>query len=237
MKQFELDFSDDPSFNTVVDLSNRTFDGTNIVSGRGATEDQLLIVYNKIKELQDWIDENGCTDDPCSYIRQQIEELAIRIEACCNTDHSEGVTQQLMDKLDDLEARIEGCCNRNPYEEGGGGGGCDGNVITVSFGWNGTNPFADGGQATAVSADTSRQIAAYYFLVYDGRNGIYRRSSTAFGGDWVWSINSSGSVTASHAGAVGPGNELVSAKEIIAVDAQGCEGGTPISLPISHANP
>lgn len=209
--RYEIDFSDDPKFNTVSGLTNTTFDAENVVVHRGATEGQL------------------------SQLANLINTLETTIEGCCNRDTSDEVLQYITNKLDELEARIEECCSRNPYE-GGGGGSCDGNVITVSFGWNG-DPFTDGGQATAVSADSSRQIVAYYFLVYDNRNGIYRRNSTAFGGDWVWSINSSGSVTASHAGAVGPGNELIFAKEIIAVDSQGCEGGTPISLPISHANP
>ena len=209
--KYEIDFSDNPVFNTVIGLTNTTLNLENIVANRGATEGQLRELYNLLISLQTQIDE------------------------CCAEDHSQAITDDILAKLDDLEARIEGCCNRNPYE--GEGGNCDGNVITVSFAWNGTNPFADGGQATAVSADSSRQIAAYYFLVYDNRNGIYRRSSTAFGGDFVWSISSTGTVTASYAGAVGPGNELIFAKEIIAVDAQGCEGGTPISLPISYANP
>ncbi len=208
--RYEIDFSDNPVFNTVIGLTNITLDLENIVVNRGATEGQLRELYNLLISLQTQIDE------------------------CCAEDHSQATTNDILAKLDDLEARIEECCNRNCYEGGGGeGGGCDGNVITVSFGWNG-DPFTDGGKATAVSADSSRQIAAYYFLVHDNRNGIYRRSSTAFGGDFVWSIDSSGNVRASYAGAVGPGNELVFAKEIIAVDAQGCEGGTPISLPIGH---
>lgn len=206
--RYEINFSDNPIFSTVTGLTNTTFNSENVVANRGATEGQLRELYNLLISFQSQIDE------------------------CCAEDHSQATTNDILAKLDDLEARIEECCNRNPYE--GGGGGCDGNVITVSFAWNSSTPFADGGQATAVSADSSRQIAAYYFLVYDGRNGIYRRSSTAFGGDFVWSIDSSGSVTASHAGAVGPGNELVSAKEIIAVDSQGCEGGIAISLPIGH---
>lgn len=206
--RYEIDFSDNPVFNTVTGLTNTTLNLENIVANRGATEGQLRELYNLLISLQTQIDE------------------------CCGEDHSQNITNDILAKLDDLEARIEGCCNNNPYE--GGGGGCDGNVITVSFAWNG-DPFTDGGQATAVSADSSRQIVAYYFLVYDNRNGIYRRNSAAFGGDWVWSISSAGSVTASYAGAVGPGNELVFAKEIIAVDSQGCEGGTPISLPIGHA--
>ena len=210
--RYEIDFSDNPVFNTVIGLTNITLDLENIVVNRGATEGQLRELYNLLISLQ------------------------AQINACCSIDHSQATTTDILAKLDDLEARIEECCNRNCYEGGGGGGGgCDGNVITVSFAWNSTTPFADGGQATAVSADSSREIAAYYFLVYDGRNGIYRRSTTAFGGDFVWSIDSSGNVRASHAGAVGPGNELVSAKEIIAVDAQGCEGGIAISLPIGHA--
>lgn len=211
--RYEIDFSDDPVFNTVSGLTNITFDINNIVSGRGATEDQLAYVYGLIKALQDWLDENGCDSDPYGPMITELEN-----------------------RINELEQQILDCCSGNPYSgDDIGTGDCDGNTITVSFSWNGNDPFVDGGQANAVSADSSRQIVAYFFLVYESSTGLYRRSSDAFGGDWRWSISSSGAVTATHMGAVGPGNNLAFAKEIIAVDSQGCEGGLPISLPISHA--
>lgn len=226
--RYEIDFSSNPTFNTVIGLTNTTFDIENIVSGRGATEDQLAYVYGLIKALQDWLDENGCSDDPYIQIRQKVDELEAAINECCGNDQSV-ILNVLRQRIDDLEARIDEGCN-NDYS--GDTSNCDGNVITVSFGWNG-DPFTDGGQATAVSADTSRQIIGYQFLVYDTHTGIYRRSSVANGGDWRWTISSSGSVTASH---VGAGEGLLPfAKEIIAIDSQGCEGGVAVSLPRSNA--
>lgn len=46
--RYEIDFSDDPVFNTVNGLSNTTFDPSNVRSGYMATEDQILNLYNQV---------------------------------------------------------------------------------------------------------------------------------------------------------------------------------------------
>lgn len=258
MKRYKLNLTNNPSFNTVVGLANRTFDGTTIVQGRGATEDQLLVVYNKIKEVADFIEESGCSGDPFALIKQQLDQLeqaqaeccgtdwsAVvtqsmfermagledRIEECCTVDHGAVDIQNLLNRLDALEQQIIDCCNKSCLPDTAPAG-CDGNVITVSFSWNGSNPFSDGGQASAVSGDTSRSIVGFYFLAYNPDTGLYYKRSDANGGDWTWSINSSGAVTASHTGA---GGTLAFAHTIVAVDNSGCEGMTTVTLPKSFS--
>lgn len=45
--RYEIDFSDDPVFNSVTGLTNIAFNPSNIRSGHMATEDQLLDLYNR----------------------------------------------------------------------------------------------------------------------------------------------------------------------------------------------
>lgn len=187
-----------PTFQTVRGLTNRTFDPDNVVSDRGATEDQLLAVYNRHMELSDWIDQNMCHNN------------------------QDAVVQVLIDRLDALETRLGNCYAVN----GGASSADDDNEITVSFAWNGPAPFTDGGKATGFSADPERTIASYWFLVYDRGGDVYIKSRVASGGAFVWSIDNSGNVTASTNGTVGN-----SAKGIVAVDSQGCEGMVPVTLP------
>lgn len=109
MKRFKLSVSNNPSFNSVTGLTNTTFDPTTMVSGRGATEDQVKVVYDRIKELQDWLDENGCSDDPYAIIKQKVDELEAAIDQCC-ANPQDTIVQMLTARLDALEARIdEGC--------------------------------------------------------------------------------------------------------------------------------
>lgn len=110
MKRYKLDLSNNPSFNTVIGLTNRTFDGSTIVQGRGATEDQLLVVYNKIKEVADFLEESGCSDDPFDLIKRQLDELEQAQAQCCGTDWSADVTQSMFERMADLEDRIQTCC-------------------------------------------------------------------------------------------------------------------------------
>lgn len=56
MKQFELEFSNDPSFNTVINLTNKTFNPDNITEGRMATEDQILQLEQRYNEVQQIVD-------------------------------------------------------------------------------------------------------------------------------------------------------------------------------------
>lgn len=109
MKNHIIDGTNNPSYNNVLNLTNRTFDG-NIVPGRGATEDQLLVVYNKIEEIRQFLEESGCSDDPFELIKKQLDDLEQAQAECCGTDWSASVTQNMFDKMQDLEDRIENCC-------------------------------------------------------------------------------------------------------------------------------
>lgn len=253
MKQYEVKSNLNPTFNTVTGLTNTTFDPENVVNGRGASEGQLHQVYLLYKKLKDWLDENGCSDDPYQIIRDKIDEVVAKQEECCDNPQ-DSVVQTLRDRLtaiegtqneccgatsgdDDgledlrnrlaaLEAKIEEACGCNSYT---GMGTCDGNVITVSFAWNGINPFQDGGKATAVSANSERQIAGFYFLVRNVDTGMYYRSATAYGGDFTWSIDANGNVIAS------AGSTMRMSSTIVAVDANGCEGTINVDLPRGNA--
>lgn len=283
MKQFEVQSNKNPTFQTVTGLTNTTWDSENVVPSRGATEGQLAQVYTVLKDVKDYLDENGCTDDPWEYIKQQVEELEqkqeeccgtdwsanvtqniyerledledqieecctidhsetattnilsklteleTQIEECCNLDHGETAITNILDRLDELEAQIEECCNK-ASQAYTGAGTCDGNVITVSFAWNGSNPLQDGGKATAVSADSERAIAGFYFLVRNVNTGLYYRSATANGGDWTWTIDANGNVTAASGG-----GSMNFSNTIVAVDANGCEGSINVDLPYNRA--
>lgn len=258
MKRFNSDIKENPSFNTVNGLSNKTFDPENIVSGRGATEDQLKVVGDVVQDLNDYIDEFGCSDCDEKYrsITDTLDTLEAQQEECCQNrvtqenldaiigdmndrlDYLQTVQEEccqnrvtpenfnaiiadINDRLDDLEAQIEECCNKSfdPSQYGE----CDGNTITVSFGWNGSNPMQDGGQATAVSADPNRQIAGYFLLVHAG-NGIYTKTSS-YGG---WSVSGTGAVTCAQGG---HGGWMIYG--IGATDTQGCEGFIAVHFPDS----
>ena len=59
--RYEIDFSDDPVFETVTGLTNTTFNINNVVENRMATEGQLLDIANRINDLQNRI--NYCCND------------------------------------------------------------------------------------------------------------------------------------------------------------------------------
>lgn len=56
MPKYNIDFSDNPSFNTVLGLSNTTFNPNNIVSGRMVTEQQLQDTWQRIYDDEQLID-------------------------------------------------------------------------------------------------------------------------------------------------------------------------------------
>ncbi len=56
MPKYNIDFSDNPSFNTVLGLSNTTFNPNNIVSGRMVTEQQLQETWQRIYDDEQLID-------------------------------------------------------------------------------------------------------------------------------------------------------------------------------------
>lgn len=222
MKRFKLTLSDNPVFQTVTGLTNTTFDGTNVVESRGATEGQLLAVYNTYQEIKTFLDENGCNDDTYAYLRQKVNELETRIEQCCTVDHGEQDVSAIVARIDELEARIGECCNKTCFDqETGSSSQCDGNVITVSFGWNGSNPYLDGGKATAVSSMSDHSIVGYHFL-YNFGSGFYKVSTLG-----KWSIDGSGNVVHSGSGVSG----IPYYTYIVVTDDHGCEGSTRVLLP------
>ena len=169
--RYEIDFSDNPVFNTVIGLTNTTLDLENIVINRGATEGQLRELYDLLISLQTQINE------------------------CCAQDHSQGTTDNILARLNDLEARIEGCCYEHSSPPSGDPihSGCDGNVITVSANFTSANQ----GKATAISSIAGRNIVGYHFLVQQ-ENGIYYKSSTGRSAlDFGWSIGADGTMVGS----------------------------------------
>ena len=56
MPKYNIDFDDNPKFNTVLGLSNTTFDPNNIVSGRMVTEQQLQALWQRIYDDEQIID-------------------------------------------------------------------------------------------------------------------------------------------------------------------------------------
>lgn len=59
--RYEIDFSDDPVFETITGLTNTTFNINNITENRMATEGQLLDIAERINDLQNRI--NYCCND------------------------------------------------------------------------------------------------------------------------------------------------------------------------------
>ena len=123
MKRFNSDIKDDPSFNTVNGLSNKTFDPENIVSGRGATEDQLKVVGDVVKDLDDYITEFGCSDCDQKYqsIRQELDDLQAAQEECCQNrvtqENLDALIRELTNRLDDLQTAQEECCQNRVTQE------------------------------------------------------------------------------------------------------------------------
>lgn len=196
-------------------------------------DDPWAYIKQKVDELEaaqqsccetDW--GQGATE----AVTQRLNELEAQIEGCCTQDHGEQDIQQILDRIDGLEAQINDCCNRTCYDSGSGEGpynpqSCPGNTVTVSFGWNGANPFQSGGTATAVSSGGA-SIAGYYLLAM--MNGVPTKVSTSN----QWSINGSGNVQWNSSG-WGNGYPI----GIVAVDSNGCEGYTYVSFPSGIVGP
>ena len=80
MKRFKLAISENPSFNTVLNLTNTTFDPNNVVEGRMATEDQVQQLSQDIADLEKRND-YCCRDIVVwrSYVRVVAENTGIVI--------------------------------------------------------------------------------------------------------------------------------------------------------------
>ena len=211
---------------SVTGLTNTAIDSEHIVPDRAATEGQIaalsaaLAVANEMIELAEAAD-----DGTLASIWTRLEALEEQIEACCTVDHGAGALDTVWARLEVLEAQVSECLNSGHATTG------DGTPVSVSFVWagDGSDPVADGGQATAVSADANRTIAGYWFLSRDANTGLYYRASAVYGGDYTWRIDmTTGAVTAVEAN----GASVPYSSVIVAVDDMGNEGATGIELPI-----
>lgn len=224
MKRFELNLAANPAFNTVTGLTNTTFDPNDIVSGRGATEDQLKVVGDNVQAINDYLDEFGCSDCDEQYagVRATLDALQAAQEECCDNratqENIDALIADLRDKLNELEARIEECCCTCFDGGGGGGNNCDGSEITVTMSWD-SNPIANGGQINATSSG-SAPITFYYFLVKSSADVWIPMGTIEYIGK-QYSVNgTTGHVTVSSTGGFGH----YSGVAIGARDSNGCEG-------------
>lgn len=103
--EYTLEISKNPNFQTVNSLTNRTWNPPTvpIVSGRGATEDQLQVVDGKIQEVIENIPE--CTDDPFTHIEQRVRVIEQAFEDC-----SDDPWPIIRTRLDQLEEQQTNCC-------------------------------------------------------------------------------------------------------------------------------
>lgn len=125
---YDLKISKNPNFDTVNSLTNKTWDPENvpIVSGRGATEDQLQVVDGKIEEITSIIP--VCSDDPFTHLRLRVETIEEAFENCSDDpflhlrervdrindafeDCSDDPWMIVKDRLTQLETRQTNCCN------------------------------------------------------------------------------------------------------------------------------
>lgn len=208
VKRFKLALTKNPSFNTVVGLVNTTFDPENVVSDRGATEGQIKFVHDKIAELQAWLDENGCSNDPYQILCDKLSELEANIDECC-ANPQDSIVQELSNRLTALEQWQ--CPSETGYVDSSG---CDGNVISVNFQWTSQNKTT--GKASATSSMNDHNIVSYDFIVQVAP-GVYKKSKRAGLGDFHWEIDNNGNVTMQSGGSA-PGTGIV------VTDDHGCEG-------------
>lgn len=103
---YKLRISQNPNFNTVQGLTNRTWDPENVpvVSGRGATEDQLQVVDERIVNLSQNVP--TCTDDPFTHLEGRVSQMEEAF-ANCSDDPWVIVNQ----RLTELQNRQTTCCN------------------------------------------------------------------------------------------------------------------------------
>lgn len=123
MKRFKLNLSTNATFNTVTGLTNKTFNPDNIVSGRGATEDQLKVVGDNVQTINDYLDEFGCSDCNEQYagVRATLDALQAAQEECCENrvtpENLSGLIDNVQQRLDELQAAQEECCDRAVSQE------------------------------------------------------------------------------------------------------------------------
>ena len=200
--EYELDFENNPRFNTVLDLSNRTFDPENFVSGRGATEDQLKYMWDVYEEIHEVVQadpysllvqrvteleerQKVCCDNPQSGIiaayNSRMDELEARQIACCNNEGATITTvfNQIQARLTQLEQRMNECCGRTfvgndvPYSEVQE---CVNSTSSISVTWPSTSGGT--GQIQFSPSSGSQQTATRYYFVSEMSNGLYAIKGT-----------------------------------------------------------
>lgn len=161
--------SSNPTFDTVTGLTNRTFDPANVASGRGATEDQLLVLHQQ-----------------CAALEAQLETIE-------NSETMTAIIAEMRAEVDDLRTMIEHCCYTLVSGNAEWGGDGDGADITINITWD-ADPLTNGGQMTAVSSGGAA-IVRYYFLVQKG-DGIFLKMKAAnYAGNIVAVDTETGAIT------------------------------------------
>lgn len=224
-QEYELDFTRNPVFQTVTGLTNTTFDPLGIVANRGASEGQLKEIYNMARALAEWFNNNsGASDEMFAVMQNKLDEVVGLTQDCGDNEQSNALLNAIWTKLEAVETQVQACAQQPCF--GSGTDGADGSVVTVSFSWNGADPIADGGTASATAAMTDHNITGFYFLCRDSTSGLYYRSEIANGGDYTWNINTTtGAVTAT------AGTTARYAHVIVAADDHGNEGMCLVELP------
>ena len=101
---YKLRIDENPNFQTVNSLTNKTWDPENvpIVSGRGATEDQLQVVDAKIVELAENVP--VCTDNPFTHLEGRVQQIEEAFADC-----SDDPFAHLRDRVDRIDEAFENC--------------------------------------------------------------------------------------------------------------------------------
>lgn len=206
------------------------FDGESIVSGRGATEDQLKIVWNKYMELKSVVEEhaeNTLQNSVIQHLDDRLDTLETMLENGCDsyTQTEMETLQDLTDRIDAIEIKINACCDLGVIASGGdlSGGTDNGADISIGITWDDTNPLLiTEGQMTATSSG-GEQIVEYWFLVQKADGIFVKMKIAAFAGRILTLNPDTGAIAVEPppAGTTIPATAKLFAG---ATDGAGCEG-------------
>lgn len=231
MSNIQITMPSSAQFNTVQGLTNRAFDGENIVSGRGATEDQLKFIWDRYTALKRIVDNQA--ENPQDVVVQEltnrINTLEALLENGCNsyTQAEMQVFQDLNDRVEVLELETDVCCDRGVIASGGdlSGGTDDGANVSVNITWDESNPaLITGGQMTATSS-SGEQIVQYWFLVQAADGIFVKMRIAAFAGRVLTLDPDTGAISVEDAAT---GTTIPATAKLFAgaTDGAGCEGIT-----------
>lgn len=101
---YDIEISKNPSFQTVSGLTNKTWDPETvpIVSGRGATEDQLQVVNDRITDVIENMP--PCDDDPFTHLRGRVDQMEEDLSNC-----SDDAFLQLRERVDRIQNEFKDC--------------------------------------------------------------------------------------------------------------------------------